>query len=207
VIDSSSTSEKEWISKRIKAVQKVYSAYNALVENGIEVQDEDTSIQLFCPFHDNKQTPAARYYASSGLESSHFYCFKCRIRLDGIGLYSRFKNVKYTSALAALEKRFGIHIPRVDLSSPIEITEKGNGYKSSAWSDMPRILDLIEKKLTKVRSKATLFEYTKFCRLIDDVTWDFNKSGVANQDMFNALQKCMNLMDNVMTREEFDGSL
>lgn len=200
-------SEKEWVNKRVKAVSKHYGAFQALVENGVELADEETSTQLFCPFHDNTKTPAARYYSPSGSNGSHFYCFKCRDRLDGIGLFAKFKNLRYLEALSKLEKRFGISIPKVDLSSPINIKEKSENYRSDAWSDFDRVVDIYEKKLERIKPKCSCTEFVKYCRIIDEITYDFRSLGSANQDMYYAMRKAMDQMNDIMNREEFDGSL
>lgn len=200
--DFKSTSEKEWVQRRVSAVSKRYSAYQALTDNGVEILDEATSIQLFCPFHDNKHTPAARYYAASGNNDGHFYCFSCKIRLDGIGLFSRFNNIPWFEALSKLEKKFGINIPKVDLTSPIAIVDRGEGYKSSARSDIPRMLTLLESKLTRCRSKASLPEYVRVCRVLDEIEWNFDISGKADENMITSISRAEDLMNDVMNRPE-----
>lgn len=196
------TAEKEWISRRIDAVSKKYNAFNALTDHGIELVDESTSLQLFCPFHDNKNTPAARYYASSGQSESHFYCFKCKQRLNGIAIYARFNNIKFIEALSRLERKYGISVPKIDLTIPIEPSNRDYTYKSSARNDIPRMLEIANSKLIRGRDKCSYTEFIGFCLRIDDVAHRFNVVGAGDDDMANDLGSVMSALDDVLIRPE-----
>lgn len=77
--DGQTSSVQDWIKRRIQAVHQHYSAYDCLVEHGVsDVPDEDTPTQLFCPFHHNVSTMAARYYPRSGGRPSYLRCFRCK---------------------------------------------------------------------------------------------------------------------------------
>lgn len=185
----SKTEEQEWISRRVLEVGKYYSAHTALIEHGIEIPDEFTSTQILCPFHGDKNKPSARYYAASGNNKSHFYCFKCKDRLDGIGLHSRFNSKRYYESLSILEKRYGIKVPKKPTINQIPIFDKSSDYKSQAWGDVPRHIEILENKLLRNRSRATLQEYVKVMRLIDAIRWDYNQTGESSVDMILALDK------------------
>jgi len=198
----SKTEQQEWTNRRISEVNKFYSAYNALVEKGIELLDESTSLQILCPFHDDKNKPSARYYAASGNKASHFYCFKCKDRLDGIALHSRFNSNKYYESLSALEKRFGIKVPKKPDNVHIPLVERTAGYKSSAWNDVPRFLEILENKLIRNRHKATLPEYIKVNRMMDAIRWDHNVTGSSTPEMISSLEKASRFIDSFFVVEE-----
>ena len=193
------TEEQEWVARRVNEVNSVYSVFQILSEQGIEIPDLDTSFQILCPFHGDRNKPSARYYAPSGRQHGHFYCFKCKTRMDSVSLYSKFKGKKFFESLSELEKRFGIHISKRPESSSISPSERGLGYKSSAWLDVPRRLDILEAKLVRSRSKATVVEYIKVCRLLDLVRYDFGKTGEVSEPMVKALDKASEFIDDYVS--------
>ena len=186
----SKTEEQEWIDRRVKEVGKVYSAFQALSEMGVEIPDESTSYQILCPFHGDKNKPSARFYASSGRHPSHFYCFKCKSRLDGVGIYAKHHSKRFFEALSELERRFGIKVP--NKPDNFDFLDKS---ESKSWLDIERHLTLVENKLVRNRHKATMQEYIKICRLLDAVRWDFNQTGVATEPMVIALKNAASKID------------
>lgn len=193
------TETQEWVARRAGAVRAMLSAHEVLVSNGVELSDESTDYQVFCPFHDNKNTPAARYYSASGQRNDHFYCFKCKLKLDSISLYARFKNVRFMEALEALERRFKVRIPKRPDGPPIEApADRGSGYVSDQWRDVPRVLTLLETKVVRARERCGMEDYVKFCRVLDVVGHDFDKLGKATPEMFAILQRLRDRVDEVI---------
>jgi CHC2 zinc finger len=191
----SKTEEQEWVSRRVSEVNSVYSVFQILSDRGFEIPDLNTSFQILCPFHGDRNKPSARYYAPSGRNPGHFYCFKCKLRLDSVSLYARFNNKKFYEALGELERRFGIRVPKRPESVGINPSERGSDYKSIAWDDIPRHLEILESKLLRSRPKATMAEYIKVCRLLDNVRYDFNAIGEKNSHMSEALSKASEFID------------
>lgn len=150
------------------------------------------------PFHGADARPSARYYGATGKE--HFHCYACKIHESSVGLYARFKNIKHSEALTQLERRFGIKTPRRPEETVHEsATEKNSHYESDAWSDAPRVLDLLEKKLTRLRDKASMVDFVRFCRVLDTVRWDFDHNGnVSTKPMIEILGKLRKMMDDSM---------
>ena len=200
------TSIQEWVQKRVSAVESEYSVFDILTENGVELSDSQTSLQIACPFpeHGPDNRPSARYYAPGNGRPSAFHCFKCKYHFSTIALYSKFKNLKFMEALHELEKRFRISVPRRPESHDFnEPQSKDSNYTSSQWSDVPRVLDLMENKLIRIRSKVALIDFTKYCRVLDAVRWDFEHSqNQSTPDMVLVLQKLRNMM--TAAEEEFD---
>lgn len=202
----SRTEAQDWVARRAKAVLAVYSAFDALTENGIELQDRGEDMQIPCPFH-NDTRPSARYYARGGIDS-RFHCFKCKYHLHGIDLFMKFKNLDFMTALVELERRFRIKVPRrpeaPDIKDPID---RSSGYVSDAWSDAPRVVKILEARLPKIRGVVPMSDYVKFCRVLDSVQWDLDRSeGVTTPDMVQILNRVKAMMEEASVRSA-DASL
>lgn len=194
------TSNKEWYERRVEAVEKTYDAYDALTEHGVEIPERGMDLQVLCPFH-NEQRPSARYYGANS--KGHFHCYACKVHENSIGLYARFKGIKFNEALVQLERRFHIKIPRRPEEAIQEPKDKGGpDYESGAWSDIPRVLGILENKLTRVRNKVSLVDYVKFCRVLDTIQWDLDHNGnVGTPQMTSILIKLRQKMDDAMAQE------
>ena len=205
IYDLNQTTTSEWISRRINAVRSVYTAYQCLCENGLgnDIPDEHTATQIKCPIHGVDNNPSARYYPRSGNRHDHFFCFRCKLNLDSIGLFAKFKGIRFMDALSDLEKRFRVQIPRRPEGPEIvEPTDRGASYVSDKWSDVPRVLVILETKLLRIRDRCSMSDYVKFCRLLDAVSWDYDKAQKATPEMTAALKKTMDKMDDInMTHE------
>jgi hypothetical protein len=196
-MDLQKTSVQEWIKKRVHVVHQHYSAYMALTENGVtDIPDEETPTQIFCPFHHNVQTMAARYYPRSGGRPSYVRCFRCKENWDGLNLFAKFKRMRFMDALAELERRFRIRVPqRLDQPEIKELAERGSGYVSEKWADVPYVLKLMEKKLERLRDRCAMVDYVKFCRVLDHVAYDYDKLEKSTPEMVSALLKLKSRMD------------
>jgi hypothetical protein len=198
--DWQGTSTKEWYERRVIAIEKIYGAYDALTENGAEIAERGSNQQILCPFHSDTR-PSARYYGTTGKE--HFHCFTCKVHESAVGLYARFKNIKHSEALIQLERRFNLKTPRRPEETIHEsIVEKSSHYESEAWSDVPRVLELLEKKLMRLRDKVALTDFVRFCRVLDTVKWDFEHNGRASTPpMIEILIKLRKVMDDSMVSD------
>jgi hypothetical protein len=192
------TSLQDWVRRRVSAVLKVYTAYDALTEHGHEIPDRHGDFQLSCPMHGPDTRPSARYYGAG--PTPHFHCFTCKIHENGVGLYARFKGIKFMQALSDLEKRFSIKTPQKPESVGIkDPAERGQHYQSEAWQDVPRMLLLLEKKLNRLRDKIALVDFVKFCTVLDRVQWDLDHNGnKPTPEMVEVLVKVRDFMDQSM---------
>jgi len=193
------TTDQEWVQERIKAVSERYDAFDALIESGMELVAKDVTMQIPCPLpgHGPDNRPSARYYAADGSNPSHFYCFKCKERLEGIGMMARLRGMEFMRALAELERRFNVKIPRRPDAKIDVPADKSGSYESQAWTDVPRVLIALEAKLLRLRDRVALLDYVKWCRVVDAVRWDLDHcGGIATPDMVLALMKLKSIMDN-----------
>ncbi len=201
-----SVAARDWIRRRTDAVRQKYSAYSCMHENGHGeyLVDEDTPVQIFCAMHDNKNTMAARYYPAAGHRSDYVHCFRCKESWDCIKLVMKFKNLSFMEALKELERRFHIRIPQMPEGPAIEEPKDrtASDYVSDAWSDVPRVLKILEGRLSRVRDKVSMYDFVKFCRVLDAVHWDLEKGrGQQTVAMVEVLGKLRTAMERAETPE------
>lgn len=196
-----STSAQEWIKRRADAVRTKYTAYQCLHEHGHgeHLVDEDTPISVFCPFHPNTATMAARYYPASGRKTDYVRCFRCHENWDSINLYLKFKGLPFMEALKDLERRFGIKVERIPEMAeevPLPADKSSSSYESPAWQDVPRMLGLLEGKLVRLRETASLLDFVRFCRVLDSVSYDLDRlKGEQTNEMVEVLGRLREKMD------------
>ena len=204
------TSLQAWVKLRSNAVRNVYTAFQCLSENGHGelLADDQTAVQMSCPYHGVDATPSARYYPRSGGRSDNLRCYKCRENWDSINLYMKFKGLRFMDALQDLERRFRIKIPRRPEGPVIvEPVDRSSQYTSDKWQDIPRVISMLEAKLLRIREKCGLTDYIKFCRVIDAISYDYDKSLKVNPGMVTGLQKLIIMMDDVVSLPENFGSM
>lgn len=179
---SDKTAVQEWVRRRIDAVQEVYTTYHALTEFGVELVDELTDLQISCifPKHGVDANPSSRFYGGPGKES-RFWCYKCKEMARGISVFAQFRNLTFMEALAALEKRFGVEVPKL-ASGTFE------GPKEKI-RPLPERIDFLETKLIRVRDRLPLVDLIKFFRVLDAVNWDFEKEGRSDPAMHDILNR------------------
>jgi hypothetical protein len=116
----------------------------------------------------------------------------------------KFTNQRFMDALVALERRLGVKVPKRPDPPPIaDPVQRTSGYISERWSDIAAVLSIMEGKLSRVRDKCAMSDYVKFCRVIDAVTFDFDKTHIATEEMARALARTMVLMDEAMIYPDF----
>jgi hypothetical protein len=169
---------EEWMNQRASKVRSQYTAFDALKENGFgeAIPDQNTPTQISCPSHGPDKRPSARYYPTTGNQADYVHCYTCKMHADSIGLYSKFKGLKWYDALKDLERRFGIKVTKQPDGTPFQepVSKTSVSYESEKWGDVPAMLELLESKLIRLRDKVIMTDFIKFCRVIDTVSWDLD---------------------------------
>lgn len=193
------TSFQEWITERADNVRDKITAFDVLLENGEDsVPDPSTAVQIGCKFHGPDRRPSARYYPATHNRHDSVRCFRCKETWDSINLHAKFRGIKFMDALAELEKRLGIKVPRrPEFKVPESPSERDSKYISEGWNDVEVQLRLLEKKLARVKDKCGFDDYIKLCRVLDVVSWDYDYLGESNQQMINVLMKARSMMDEI----------
>ncbi len=193
------TAAQEWIQSRISVVESHYSTFDCLMENGYSehVADESTATQIPCPDpeHGPDNRPSARYYPRSGGRPSHIYCFKCKFNASVVNLYAKFKGRRFMDALTDLERRFKIRVARKpDAPEFTDPVDRDSKYVSERWGDVPYVLGVLESKLKRLRDKASLADYVKFCRVLDHVSFDYDVLERSTPEMVSVLAQLRSRM-------------
>src|SRR5580700_1221945 len=71
-----------------------------------------------CPFH-NEKTPSFSVHATR----QFFYCFGCGAKGDVFTFVQKIENVTFVEAVRAVAQKFGIALPKLTYSSPVEAEE------------------------------------------------------------------------------------
>jgi DNA primase len=71
-----------------------------------------------CPFHSEK-TPSFSVHATQ----QFFYCFGCGAKGDMFTFVQKIENVTFVEAVRAVAQKFGIALPKLTYSSPVEAEE------------------------------------------------------------------------------------
>jgi hypothetical protein len=187
--------DKDLFNQRVETVLRSYSAYTALAEGGVPMSSkESVSFQMKCPWHGKDNRPSARFYSGGCSEKSRFYCFKCQMGLNAVGIYSKFNNLSFVDALKKLESRFGI-IPKQSSQEPSSEVWKDYNYTSSKWDDLVSLIEVCENKLKSLNKRCSLQSYIRFCRVIDHVSYDYKNNGSKQTvDMVFALRTLLDQM-------------
>lgn len=184
----SNEAKKIHIEKRVREVCKQLHAFHILMEHGIEISDQYTDEQIRCPWHGVDNKPSARYYSDNG---GRFYCHRCKEGHNTVSLFAKFKGYMFMEALSKLEKRLGIIIEKFNTEF-IEEYERSKG-----WEDVKRCVNLVESKIKRIRNKCPFYDYVKFCSIVDDVLWEFEKGTTDLNKTIVPLVKVSGLIDEI----------
>jgi hypothetical protein len=97
-------------------------------------------------------------------------------------------------ALTKLERKFNIKITKSD---SISIRIPDHKSQSAEWSNLPRLLQMVEIKLRRNRDKCGYTDFVKYCRVIDHVTWDYEHNNMKpTKEMIEVLNKLIYKLNN-----------
>lgn len=103
---------KDWYQERIQEIHKRVTSYDVLRMNGVQLDGSDArELQFSCPFHGIDRKPSARVYPESERGPSHAWCYVCQERWDVISLWMKFNGSTFGSAIAELERTYGLTTP------------------------------------------------------------------------------------------------
>ncbi len=200
---------QQWVKHRSEEVRRVYNAYDALIENGCELVDEYTSFQMSCilPGHGRDANPSARFYSGTDPKDSHYYCFRCKVRLDSVGIHGKLRGLKYTDSLSELEKRFGITPPKFESfglhNTPID---KSGGYSSIKWGDPDTLYEIAESKIKRNRYKIGLENLLVISRELDFARVLLGSEGGLDKSItatINVIERIDSLIESYEMEREF----
>lgn len=154
------SARKAWYRARAQRVLSHTSAHAVLDHFGVKVTcGTDQGESIPCPFHGDNR-PSAKIHPENSGGPSHLWCYVCRKNWNAIQLWMTFQGVKYSQALAAMEKFLAL--PALPLPS-------GPSFKPppSRVEEVKAKLESVERIFRYRRQEIPRDTYLKFCVALD----------------------------------------
>ncbi len=179
---------REWIRVRIDSVHQRVSASDVLSRYGVKLRyGGGRAEQMFCPFHGNTRTPAARYHPADTQSPDHVWCFVCNERWDCIALYRKFENLtgdKFSAVLRGLERAYGIMPPE---APPVVDDEPDDTERQ----EVEMAFATAEFRLKKARKAFDMKGYLTVGSILDRLRWGFDNGKVLTPTVHATLRRVL----------------
>jgi hypothetical protein len=167
---------QRWLTSRIETVHDRITAADVLSRYGVKLQyDGNRAEQVFCPFHGNTRTQAARYHPADAKSPDHVWCFVCNKRWDCIGLYREFEalgeGAKFSAVLRGLERAYGILPPEV----PSVIEDEPDRHE---LDKIEEDFAACEMRLKNGRKAFDMKGYLTVGSILDRLRWQFTNEKI-----------------------------
>ncbi len=189
-----------WFQARTANVHARVTAQDVLGRFGVEVRREGRAQQIFCPFHGNSNTMAARYYQAKDGKPDAVWCFVCNKQWDAITLWQKFQGMekeKFGKVLFTLERAFGIEVP--DAPPRRNLSEV---MAERAAKEVDRLFDITERRVRLAKPAFQARGYLRLGVLLDRVGHDWVKRRVPPDQVKGVLRQ---VLDKVAAREAEHG--
>lgn len=177
---------RDWITARVDTIHHNVSAYDILTRYGVKLRyGGGRPEQMFCPFHGNTRTPAARYHPKDMRSPDHVWCFVCNQRWDCIGLFRNFENRtgdKFSVVLRALERQYGIVPPE----SPPLVEHEPEDHERI---EVEERFSLAEFRLKEAREAFDMRGYLILGSILDRLRWQFENGKMLSPSVIATLKK------------------
>lgn len=170
---SQSDAYKRWMKARIDAIHHKVSAADVLRENGVQLRyGGSRPEQVFCPFHGNTRTMAARYHPEEGTSRAGIWCFGCNKRFDAITLWKQFHGFEgsFGSLLRSIERAYGLEPPE----SPPEIGPEEAGEDE----ELVQLFEACERRLRGSRRAFDMPTFLAVSSLLERVYFEVERGAV-----------------------------
>lgn len=179
---------RDWYDARIAAVHDHVSAYDVLNRYGVKLRyGGGRGEQMFCPFHGNTKTMAAKYHPKDVRSPDHVWCFVCNERWDCIKLFQKFENLtadKFTVVLRSLERAYGIIPPERPPSSSDEPDDHETEEIDVEFA-------VAESRLKYARKAFDMKGYLTVGSILDRLRWQFENQKVLPSTVHVTLVKVL----------------
>lgn len=166
---------RRWIAERITTIHATASAADVLRRNGVKLRYGGKRPEsIFCPFHGNTKTMAARFHPADSRKPDHVWCFVCNEQWDCISLTKKFEGYtgKFSGLLRIIERDYGITPPEAPPIVPDD--EPDERELASVLLD----LDVCERRLKMARRAFGMQGYLILGSVLDRVTHGLNAGTV-----------------------------
>lgn len=186
---------RRWMAERIATIHASVSASDVLSRNGVKLRySGKRPEQIFCPFHGNTRTPAARYHPADARQADHVWCFVCNQRWDVIALFKKYAGYegKFSGLLRMIERDYGITPPEAPTLVP------GMDTTDSELDEVLALVEVCERRLRNTRKAFQMRSYLILGAVLDKVTYGINNGSVS---MKNARETLQQVLDKIGEKE------
>ncbi len=166
---------RQWINARIEAVHQRVTAADVLGRYGVQLRyGGSRAEQMYCPFHGNTRTEAARYHPADTRSPDHVWCFVCNEGWDCITLFKKFENLqadKFSAVLRRLERAYGIMPPE----APPVMEDEPDDHERE---DVEREFQIADARLRRARKAFDMKGYLTVGSILDRLWWQFENGKV-----------------------------
>jgi hypothetical protein len=166
---------RDWMQARIETIHQRVSASDVLSRYGTKLRySGGRPEQMFCPFHGNTRTPAARYHPRDVRSPDHVWCFVCNERWDCIALFKKFENLtseKFSAVLRGLERAYGIMPPE----SPPVLDDEPDDHERQ---EIDELFETCDFRLKKARKAFEMKSFFTVGSILDRLRWQFDNGTV-----------------------------
>lgn len=179
---------REWMTTRVDTIHSRVSASDVLERYGVKLRySGGRAEQMFCPFHGNTRTPAARYHPRDPRSPDHVWCFVCNERWDCIALFRKFENQtseKFSAVLRGLERAYGIVIPE----SPPVLDNEPEDHERQEIEEM---FAVCERSLRAYKRAFDMNGYLMVGSILDRLRWQFDNGKVLTPSARTVLHRVL----------------
>ena len=181
---------RSWRAGRIEVIHQTVTAADVLSRNGVKLRySGKRPEQIFCPFHGNTKSMAARYHPADARKPDHVWCFVCNKQWDCIELFKKFENYtgKFSGLLRTIERDYGITPPEV----PTVVPDDDSNERE--WAEIALMMEVCERRLKSARAAFELRSYLILGSVLDKLQHGINAGTVrlpkAQETMQRVLDK------------------
>ena len=175
-----------WMKARVEALHNKVSAADVLAENGIRLRYGGARPeQVFCPFHGNTRTMAARYHPEEGTSRAGIWCFGCNKRFDAITLWREFHSFEgsFGSLLRSMERAYGLEVPEAPPEGVIE--EAAEDY------ELAQLFEACEHRLKGSRKAFQMDGFLTVSSLLERLYFRVEKGTIVLSEAKQILRKML----------------
>jgi len=158
---------KRWIEDRIAEIHRRVSASDVLSRNGVNLKyGGSRSEQMFCPFHGNSRTMAAKYHPADARSNDHVWCFVCQKQWDAIALWKKFAQHegRFTALLREIEREYGIEVAESPLAM---LNEDRDDEADLEAAEVQTLLDVCNRRLIRAKRAFEMQDFFKLSVALD----------------------------------------
>lgn len=177
---------RRWIRARVDAIHQRLSAADVLAENGLRLRYGGARPeQVFCPFHGNTRTMAARYHPEEGDSKAGIWCFACNKRWDAISMWKEFKGFEgsFGSLLRSIERAYGLEPP--------EAPPEGAAEEAAEDYELAQLFEACEHRLRGAKKAFSMEGFLTLSSLLERLYFRVEKGSIVLSEAKAILRKVL----------------